>query len=180
MPGATVRAITGKLFDGTQRPRPPLYAPPTCSPYSLTKPQTDTKVTQNCYTKGGGVCHLSTRQPALYPFNPMAQQNETFETETRPNSSILRTNPRTFLRLVSFSGSRPRTHEAMDYLTQKSNKTERSMSVHPKHKSLRRNNLQRQSCALSRFSGVYSPITTHDSLALSARRIMLRLFSAFC
>src|SRR5262245_61562011 len=29
-------------------------------------------------------------------------QNETFETETRPDSSILRTNPQTSLRLVSF------------------------------------------------------------------------------
>ncbi len=75
------------------------------------------------FLMGRSASPLSTRSPQ------MAQQNETFETETRPDSPILRSNPQTFLRLVSFSTSdlprKLRTHIKADYLTQKSNKTER-------------------------------------------------------
>ncbi len=73
----------------------------------------------------GGVCSSESSVKSVVD----QTQNETFETETGPDSPILRSNPQTFLRLVSFfvnRTARTRTYTTMDYLTQKSNKTERS------------------------------------------------------
>ncbi len=140
MPGANVQTDVLRFENGERDPSRSLQpASRRLSPGRTPgrdDAKTDTKVIQNCYTKGGWVfnshpCHPRNPWCPPAPATLQLTRMRLLRLRLAPIQSILRTNPRTFLRPVSFSTSYPRTHAAMDYLTPKSNKTERSTSVQP-------------------------------------------------